>query len=317
MAAAAPANAGATTGSAARARVVATVHVPGGAAVVADDPVARRLFVGNVNDDRVTAISTSEDRVLGISHAGCCGQYGLAVDPLSHKVYAAGIDDNLFVLDGRTGHRLADVDVSRGGLGAPFAVAVDPLSRLAYVTSAYDDVVTVIDGRTNAVRRTFSVPDGAVALAVDPLAHRIYFVGGTVLDVVDSRTAAVVGSLDLGKNLGSVAVDPIRRTVYVTSTDDSTLTVVNARSLHAVATVSVGPAVGTTLLTVADDPATGQVLVASYSGRDVVVVDGGTNRVVQRLPIGAHAVGLAVDPFAGRAYVVSGGSSVVVVKERS
>lgn len=303
----------ATQPAAGRPHVVDTIHVPGGASIVTSDPTSGRVYVGNVNDGRITVIDGRSGTIRATAHGPCCGEYGLAVDPRTDTVYAAGIDDNLYVIDGRTHQVRTVVDVSRGGLGAPGVIAIDPVLGRVFVTSVYDNIVTVVDAGTDKVTTTFALPDVPLAAAADPANHRVYFSGDNAVWAVDTRTHAVVRTTDIGRTAGDVAVDPTHALVYVTSTDDSTLTVVSTVSGHVVRRVSVGSATGDALLSVAADPRTGLVYVASYDAKAVVVISGCTGRVIGRVHLAGAPVDVDVNAKTGKAYAVDSTASVRVI----
>jgi len=291
---------------------VTAVHVPGGAVLVTADSRTGTAYVGNGNDGRITAIRASGS--LGATlHGPCCGEYGLADDPTTRTVLAAGIDDDLYAVDEAT-HVATVIDVAGPlGLGAPGAVAVDPVTGRVYATSVYDDVVTVADVVTHQVRARITLPDQPLQLAVDPLAHKVFLVGGSSVWVVDERTNKVTSTVALGRAGGDVGIDQRSGLVYVTSPQDDTLTEISVRTARVVGRVHVDAAHGGTSLAVAVDPQTHLVFVASYDAGAVYVVDGCTLHVVARVHVGGSPLDVAASPSTGKVYVVDGSSSVKVI----
>ena len=305
----------AATAQAAPAATVHTFHVSGGASIVAADPASARVFLGNGNDDRITFVNGRADTVRATGHGPCCGEYGLAFDPRTNTVYAAGIDDNLYAMDARTHQTRTVIDVASrdGGLGSPGAIAVDPQAGNVFVTSVYDNVVTVVSAQTDAVSKTFALTDQPLAAAADPARHRVSFTAGDTVVVVDSRTAKVLRTVNIGRSAGDIAVDTSTGLAYVTSTDDNTLTTVDTLTGAVVRRTSVGPATGGSLLAVSVDPRTHQVFVASFDAHQVVVVAGATGHVTARVGVGGAPLDVAVDAPTGKAYVVDGSATVRVI----
>ena len=255
---------------------VTTIHVAGGASIVAADPASARVFSGNGNDDRITFLNGRADTVRATGHGPCCGEYGLAFDPRTNTVYAAGIDDNLYAIDARTHQIRTAIDVASrdNGLGSPGAVAVDPSAGNVFVLSVYDNVVTVVSASTDKVTRTFPLPDQPVAVAADPTRHLISFAAGQTVTVVDARTAKVLRTVDIGRFAWDITVDQTTGLAYAASGDDNTLTTVDTVTGMVVRRTKVGASTGNSLLSVSADPRTHRVFVASYDAHQVVVVDG-------------------------------------------
>ncbi len=291
---------------------VTAVHVPGGAVLVTADSRTGTAFVGNGNDSRITAIRASGS--LGASlHGPCCGEYGLADDAATGTVLAAGIDDDLYAIDEAT-HHAAVIDVAGPtGLGAPGAVAVDPVTGRVYATSVYDDVVTVADEVTHEVSARITLPDQPLQLAVDPLAHKVFLVGGSSVWIVDERTNRVTSTVALGRAADDVGIDQRAGLVYVTSQQDDTLTEISVRTGHVLGRVHVDAMPGSTLLSVSVDPVAHLVYVASYDAGAISVVDGCTLHVVARVHVGGSPLDVAASASTGKVYVVDGSSSVKVI----
>ena len=152
--------------------VVATIHVPGGAEVLAANPRTNRVYIGNQNDDRISVLDGSTDTITATGHGPCCGLYGIATNPRTNKVYAAGVDDNhIVVLDGSTNAILARVNFP----DFPYAVAANVATGTVYVDSLNSNAVVLISGQTNRRIRTIHVGTGPTGLAVNPLSNTVYF----------------------------------------------------------------------------------------------------------------------------------------------
>jgi len=164
------------------------------------------------------------------------------------------------------------------------------------------------------------VGSNPAAVAVDPAAGTVYVanLGSNSVSVIDAATNTVTATIPVGTAPDGVAVDPATGTVYVTnlgvdadpgvSTDDGTVSVIDA----ATGTVTATVAVGSYPAAVAVDPATGTVYVANENDASVSVIDTATKTVTATIPVGGLAVAVAVDPAAGTVYVANGGGLSVI-----
>ena len=109
------------------------------------------------------------------------GATSLVVSPWTNKVYG-GFANEVAVLDGAT-NALTFLPT-----GSVVALALDPTSNVVYALTAAGPVVA-IDGATNATT-TFPVPAGGKAIAVDPVANRVYVAGTSGVTVLQGLGAA-------------------------------------------------------------------------------------------------------------------------------
>ncbi|MEP6799821.1 MAG: YncE family protein [Lapillicoccus sp.] len=299
-------------------RVVDTIHLrrvlAGGP--VAVDPLLGRLYVADVDNSKIQVVDVHSDKVVAVTHGGCCGHFALATDPLRQTLYAVGIDDLPAVIDEQTNHRTGFLSFTGGFPGdAPFAVATNPRTGKVYVSSGSDNVIEVYDATTHAVTGKLRVGGGAYGMATDPAANRLYVTDPLhrLVQVVDGTTDRVIGHIQLAaaaQDSPTIAVDPLLRTLYVTNAAEGTLTVVDTATDRVTATVRVGAAPDA----VAVDPVRHRVYVANYGGSSVTVIDGVGNRVIATLALGGHPLFVASDPIRGTAYVSNAGGTVSVIR---
>ncbi|HVN62143.1 MAG TPA: YncE family protein [Gaiellaceae bacterium] len=198
----------------------------------------------------------------------------------------------------------------------PSVVAVDSSRNLVFVTSVRSNTLSVLDGSTQAVISTITRPPGGkgVALAVDPVAGRLYDLDGALDQVLvwDETTHALVARWQAPAVPSGVAVDPAAGRVYVTSAvggvgyftslNESTGAKVTQRQ------------VGTDPRGVAVDPTTGQAWVADAATQVVYVVDPASGLEANFFPIAGGAFGVAIDPrLDGTRVWVAGGRGVSVI----
>ncbi len=271
-------------------------RIPVRAQAVAVEPRTHTVYAVTSSSTQVTVADGRTGRVVGHRRAGCCGDYDLASD--DGTLYASGIDSPLVALDERgTGRAVLPLP------GPAYAVAVDPTTHRVYSTDLDSGVVYVSDGATRRLLATVPT-DGAVSLALDPAAGRLYAGDAQGVAVVDLTTDTVLRHLPATPS-SPVAVD--RGTVYAVGDQE----LEELRDGRAVRTVPLprghlvtGIAVdgGRVLVLDSGDP------LVPRGQRALLVVDPAAGRVVQQVPLTAlsRPVDLAVDPVTHRVYVAGG-----------
>jgi len=156
--------------------IVTTIPVPEGPLAIAVDPVTNRIYTGDYTNE-VTVIDGSTNTVItNVAVAGSQALVGLGVgvNAATNRIYVSryfGTND-VFVIDGSTDAVIADIPVGpqsnvSGGIG------VDSVTNKVYVANA-DGSVSVIDGSTNSVSATVTVPSGACGVAVDARKNLVF-----------------------------------------------------------------------------------------------------------------------------------------------
>src|SRR5262249_39572884 len=134
---------------------------------------------------------------------------GVAVNPITSRLYATDPRAGLVyvVAIGRTNRILTSIPV-----GAAGGVAVNPRTNKIYVNQFSAGAGPIIDGRTNTITGTISVPFAERPTA-DIFSNRVYMPSqnffGAVF-VVDGDTDAVLAQIPTGNFTTNVAVDFLR-----------------------------------------------------------------------------------------------------------
>jgi len=311
---AAAASPGVTAAATGVPHVATTFKVPGGAYVAAVDTVRNRLWVGNTDDDRVSAVDGQTHQVTAVATGACCGLYGIDVDPLRDHVYVSGIDDGVYVLDGHHPGR-APVLIHTGLLfESGFQLFDNPLSQRLYVESLYDGTVAVVDTATLQVVKHLVFAGAPCGVAIDPATNLVYFSLPGHVTVIDGTTNHVARRIPVPgpSGCGPVAVDFVTNRVYVA---DSALTVIDGATgtvLRSVTLPVAAPALGLVV-----DSLAHRVYVGA-SNNTVYEVNGATNRVTGHVGLGGFISDMDVNPFTHTVYAVvqtgPGHSHVAVVK---
>ena len=198
-----------------------------------------------------------------------------------------------------------------------FGIAVDPSTGLVYVggygTVRGQGTVTVIDGASQAVDGSTTVPGIPIDIAVNPATDTVYASSSSGLTVIDGATKKVITTIANASAGGPVAVDPATNTVYTgtrLANNVPGIAVIDGVTNSITATVTLASTAGS----LAIDAATDTVYAGTLDGT-VSAIDGATNTVtksVQLSPFG-RITGLAVDSATGSVYAVDDGTNTVDV----
>ncbi len=241
--------------------------------------------------------------------------HGIAINPVTNKIYFADNDGTLTVVDGATN---AVSTLSYGGLGN-WAVAVNPVTNFVYVADRSQSTVDVFSGATATAPAAFvtSITPGGgnlYAIALNPVTNMVYVAddGNGYVIVIDGSSNAEVTTVPLGGspvlNLPvSIAVNPATNTIYAVDSDTNAVSVISGSSNSVIATLTVG----SNPESVAVNAASNKIYVANMGSNSVSVIDGATNTVSATLtdPNANSPVAVAVNPATNQIFVANSGSS--------
>lgn len=202
-------------------------------------------------------------------------------------------------------------------------IAVDPQTGLVYV-GGYGPVrgegtVMVIDGQTQAVEDSITVPGNFTGLpsdiAVDPSTDTVYAATLRGITVIDGATNQVITTI--AGTGGEVAVDPATDTVYASQSGIKapSIAVIDGATNSVTTTIALPGKTGN--VSIAVDTATNTVFASTLGGM-LSAIDGATDKVtrsVQLSPGGPylHFYDIAVDSTAHSVYAVNDSSNTVDV----
>jgi DNA-binding beta-propeller fold protein YncE len=130
------------------------------------------VFVNSEDKSEITVIDSKELKVT--DHwpiAPTTGPTGLAIDAAHHRLFAAGGNEKMAVVDTESGKVVATVDIGKGVDGCAF----DP--KLGLAVSANDGAVTAVHENSPAEfvgSQTLPTLKGGRTITVDPKTHRFY-----------------------------------------------------------------------------------------------------------------------------------------------
>ncbi|MDX6227957.1 MAG: hypothetical protein QOI76_1347 [Frankiales bacterium] len=153
----------------------------------------------------------------------------------------------------------------------PRGIAVSPDSRTAYIAVMGSTHLAVVDLTRYAVTATVTVGVSPRHVVISPDGHYVYATlnaGGGVVKV-DTRTLQVAARAATGTEPRSMAISHDGRSLYVVNYRSSTVTKVRADDLTVLQRLSTGK----NPIGISDDPVTGNVWVAVYTGQILVFQD--------------------------------------------
>jgi len=162
----------------ASAKVVATVAIPGVPEFMVYDGQADRIYLNIKNKDVVAVIDPSSNKVVAQWPTAPARQpHGLAVDSKNHRVFAAGGNGKLVVIDTQSGAASGSVDI------APRVdqIVFDEVGGLVYCAGVDKmSVVSTAGGKVASLGEVATAPT-ARNVAVDPATRAVWttFTDGT------------------------------------------------------------------------------------------------------------------------------------------
>jgi hypothetical protein len=152
-------------------KIVGAVKIPGPPEWVEYDATSDRVYQNVKEGDTVQVIDPSTYTVEAVwSTAPATGPHGLAIDGKTQRLFTAGKNGKLVVIDMKTGKRIGTADIGKG----VDQIAFDPDTRRIYC--ACSGVISVVQETDEGVTSLGNVtaPAGAHTLAVDPKTHAVW-----------------------------------------------------------------------------------------------------------------------------------------------
>ena len=279
------------------------------------DPHAQRLYVTDSADQLHVFNSTDHEELAIVP-----GRGPLAIDDVRHRIYVGDLDgQGIQIIDGQTYRLLGLIPQT----GKP---VIDPETNGLYIIEGgvyiadpeTQSVVGKIDS-TFARPSQFSPNPYAVDLAIDPQLGLLYVIlnngvpgsnNGNYLQVYDGTHTPVFTDTEL--SVVSIDVDPTAGRAYLTRSRHhySSLKVLAegqrwvGRLEGIVGNLRVDSTKGLVYMTSGWD-----------KGSRLLVVDGQTADLLADVPLDGEYALRALDPLAGRLYLIGEGGSVLVMAE--
>ena len=153
------------------AKVVATVPIPGAPEFMVYDEKADRIYLNIKTKDVVAVIDPSGNKVTGQwPTAPALQPHGLALDSANHRLFAAGGNGMLVMIDSLTGAALGSIDIA----AKVDQIAFDSASGLVYCAGA--DHMTAISTGGGKLAAFGDIPTAPSAknVAIDPATRAVW-----------------------------------------------------------------------------------------------------------------------------------------------
>jgi DNA-binding beta-propeller fold protein YncE len=221
----------------------------------------------------------------------------------------------VMVVDGATGKVIGDIpDTPR-----THAIALAPKSNHGFITNGGDSTVTMFDLKTLGFIKKIKVPTGGLDGAMyDDYSDRIILANhsrpiGTVV-AIDPASGDITGTVELEGNGPEGAASDGKGKLFVNDEGKNTIEVIDAKTMKVLTSWPLVPCEGPT--GIAYDRSTNRIF--SGCGKNSVVVDPSSGKVVATIANGEGVDGLGFDPSEKLIYIPAGrDSNVTVVRENS
>jgi DNA-binding beta-propeller fold protein YncE len=155
----------------AAAKIVATVTIPGVPEFMVYDPKADRIYLNIKDKDTVAVIDPSINKVIAQWRTAPASlPHGMALDADRHRIFSAGGNGKLVVIDTRSGKVTGSVDI----VPKVDQIAFDPAGGLVYCAGPEKMSVVRATGGTLVALGELSTAATARNAAVDPATRAVW-----------------------------------------------------------------------------------------------------------------------------------------------
>jgi YVTN family beta-propeller protein len=152
-------------------KVVGTIAVPGVPEYMVYDASTDRIYLNIKSADKVAVIDPNTRKTVAQWATAPAGQpHGLELDAAHHRIFTAGGNGKLAVIDTRTGKVTGSTDIT----AKVDQIAFDPAKQLVYCAGA--DQMSIVDTSGGSVATVGEQATAATAknVAVDPQTHAVW-----------------------------------------------------------------------------------------------------------------------------------------------
>ena len=152
--------------------IVATISIPEGPEYVLYDPASDRIFQNIKSNDSLLVIDPGSNTIKERwPTAPAKRPHGLAFDGSTHRLFCAGANGKLAVIDSNSGKVLTSVDIANG----VDQIAFDAMKKRVYCASS-TGVISVIEETAEGAASLGNVKTapGAKTITVDPKTHAVW-----------------------------------------------------------------------------------------------------------------------------------------------
>ena len=248
---------------------------------------------------------------LGAAAGG--GEYFdyLTADPSARHIYVSH-GTEVVVVDADSGTVLGKVT----GLKRCHGIALADAAGKGFITDGDEGKVFVFDVKTLKITGEIKTDKDSDSIIYDPASKRIFAFNGDphTASVIDPATAAVVKTIELGGG-PEFAVADGKGTVYNNLEDKNEVVTIDSQTLTIKAHWPVAPAGAPTAITM--DREHRRVFSAGRNPQMLVMLDAGSGKVLQSLPISAGVDAAAFEDQTGLLFVSTREGMVHIFHEDS
>jgi YVTN family beta-propeller protein len=131
------------------------------------------------------------------------------------------------------------------GLSSPNKIVVNPTGTKMYVTSFLNNVIYIVNTKTNTVIATVPIGTQPNKIAVNPSGTMVYVLNGNNVSVINTKINTVAATIPVGVNPNEIAITPDGTKAYVVNmgtfeNPDNTISIIDTATNTVVATMPVG-----------------------------------------------------------------------------
>ncbi|HYM62880.1 MAG TPA: YncE family protein [Thermoanaerobaculia bacterium] len=232
----------------------------------------------------------------------------LTADSATHRLFISHAT-HVVVLDTESGKVVGDIPKTDGVHG----IALAPELGKGFISNGRSSTMTIFDLKTLAttgeVKTVSERPD---AILYDPFSKRVFTfnAGGKNATAFDAATSAVAGTVDLGGKPEFATTDGAGR-VFVNIEDKGEIAVIDAKKLTVTARWPLAPCTDPSGMAI---DVAGHRLFSGCGNQLMAIVDAGSGKVVQTVPIGKGVDANVYDAKLALAFSSNGDGTLTVVK---
>lgn len=283
-------------------RTITGITTPHGVNVM---PLQKKLWVSNESTNTASRIDIASGNVEMVVPVGE-GPDLILTDKLRQKVWITNLKDNsVSVLNANTGEEMDRVAVGN----EPHGLAIDQARGMVYVANYKDNNITVLNARTNEKMNEIPVGKEPRNITLDILTGNIYVtnMGENTVSMVNPQRGKEILRMKVGAKPVGLDFNMMTRTLYVGNSEDGTISIL--RNGQEVKKISVGANPRAVLLNLM----TNQLFVNLEGESATAVIDGFTDRVRQKVPVGEGNYVASLDITTNTLYVANGKSNSISV----
>jgi DNA-binding beta-propeller fold protein YncE len=233
----------------------------------------------------------------------------LTADLKNNRIFVVPEDNkSIEVYNIRTGQFIHSIK----GIGVGHSVVYrEDIDRI-FVTDGSDGDLKIFNGTTYELLKTVKLLADSDATGYDPVTHYLYIADGgldaklnyTFLEIVDTNTGEHIGQIKIDSNrIEAMAVENAGSRLFLNMTEKNSIGVIDRKKQ---AVIAVWPLSGCKVnASVAIDEKNHRLFAACRDG-NMNVLDSGTGKVLQNLPISTGVDDLVFDLASQRIYVATG-----------